>query len=417
MLQYFRSLGLALLLSTAFENVAKAASFDCSKATTKTEIAICNDPELSALDERLGAAYLVAKRLNASEKTKRDQLSWLKLRDKCENLLCVKKKYLGRLVELTDFDYEYRKPLFPLKPKCSSEDYDYADGSDNYYSPDIAFQFGKNIQKAILNKDLKAIISFIDGELEFGFRKKFGLSSSFDDIFSRDNTLEIMSEPVDCQPVGWRGFMLGGGQVWYDCDKVSCAIRSMISTTETLNYLNAGLKIDGKTIHPNCMAYEWMSGDNFEEFAERYKIDDYQNFRSKPGSYFGKVIKDYRPIKTDWCTGDDCIKIKIASSISDCSQTFVNKSSDQAIIEFEDLSYSVLDREIENCSTLSPHLQNPVTNCYLVTIGEQTGGSMGTYYRYGIYGITDLPSLGESIIPLKFFDTFNDALNFLERGS
>ena len=417
MLQYFRSLGLALLLSTAFENVAKAASFDCSKATTNTEIAICNDPELSALDERLGAAYLVAKRLNASEKTKRDQLSWLKLRDKCENLLCVKKKYLGRLVELTDFDYEYRKPLFPLKPKCSSEDYDYADGSDNYYSPDIAFQFGKNIQKAILNKDLKAIISFIDGELEFGFRKKFGLSSSFDDIFSRDNTLEIMSEPVDCQPVGWRGFMLGGGQVWYDCDKASCAIRSMISMTETLNYLNAGWEIDGKTIHPNCMAYEWMSGDNFEEFADRYKIDDYQNFRSKPGSYFGKVIKDYRPIKTDWCTGDDCIKIKIASSISDCSQTFVNKSPDQSIIEFEDLSYSVLDREIENCSTLSPHLQNPVTNCYLVTIGEQTGGSMGTYYRYGIYGITDLPSLGESVIPLKFFDTFNDALNFLERGS
>ena len=417
MVSFFRFFLVSLVFTLGMTSTVHAASFDCNKATTETEIAICADPELSALDERLGAAYLVAKRLNASEKTKGDQLSWIKLRDKCANLLCVKKKYLGRLVELKDFDYEYRKPLFPLKPKCSAEDYDYAEEWDNYYSPDIAFQFGKNIQKAILNKDLKAIISFIDGELEFGFRKKFGLSSSFDDIFSRDNTLEIMSEPVDCQPVGWRGFMLGTGQIWYDCDKVSCAIRSMVSTTETLNYLNAGLKIDGKTIHPNCMAYEWMSGDNFEEFADRYKIDDYQNFRSKPGSYFGKVIKDYRPIKTDWCTGDDCIKIKIASSISDCSQTFVNKSSDQAIIEFEDLSYSVLDREIENCSTLSPHLQNPVTNCYLVTIGEQTGGSMGTYYRYGIYGITDLPSLGESIIPLKFFDTFNDALNFLERGS
>ena len=40
---------------------------------------------------------------------------------------------------------------------------------------------------------------------------------------------------------------------------------------------------------------------------------------------------------------------------------------------------------------------------------------MGTYYRYGIYGVTDLPFLGESIIPLRFFDTFNDALNFLEK--
>ena len=409
MLQYFRSLGLALLLSTAFENVAKAASFDCSKATTNTEIAICNDPELSALDERLGAAYLVAKRLNASEKTKRDQLSWLKLRDKCENVLCLRKKYLGRLVELKDFDYEYRKPLFPLKPKCSAEANDYAE--------EIAFQFGKNIQKAILNKDLKAIISFIDGELEFGFRKKFGLSSNFDDIFSRNDILEIMSETVDCQPVGWRGYMLGTGQIWYDCDKVSCAIRSMASATEPLKYLDSGWEVDGKTINPHCMAYEWMSGDNFEEFADIHKIDDYQKFRSKPGLYFGKVIKDYRPIKTDWCFGGDCIKIKIASKIRDCSQTFVNKSSEQAIIAFEDLSYSVLDREIENCSALSPYLQDPITKCYLVTIGEQTGGSMGTYYRYGIYGVTDLPFLGESIIPLRFFDTFNDALNFLERGS
>ena len=34
-----------------------AASFNCSKATTETEIAICADPELSALDEDLGFIY------------------------------------------------------------------------------------------------------------------------------------------------------------------------------------------------------------------------------------------------------------------------------------------------------------------------------------------------------------------------
>ena len=34
--------------------VAKAASFDCNKATTETEVAICADPELSALDELMG---------------------------------------------------------------------------------------------------------------------------------------------------------------------------------------------------------------------------------------------------------------------------------------------------------------------------------------------------------------------------
>ena len=49
MLQYIQSLGLALLLSVGFSNLAKAASFDCTKATTETEIAICGDPELSIL--------------------------------------------------------------------------------------------------------------------------------------------------------------------------------------------------------------------------------------------------------------------------------------------------------------------------------------------------------------------------------
>lgn len=48
MLQYFKSLGLALLLTSGIASVGKTASFDCNKATTETELAICADPELSA---------------------------------------------------------------------------------------------------------------------------------------------------------------------------------------------------------------------------------------------------------------------------------------------------------------------------------------------------------------------------------
>ena len=49
MRQYIRLISLALLLSAGIGSVAKAASFECNKATTETEIAICSDPELSAL--------------------------------------------------------------------------------------------------------------------------------------------------------------------------------------------------------------------------------------------------------------------------------------------------------------------------------------------------------------------------------
>ena len=58
MVQYIRSLGLALLLSVGVGSVGKAASFDCNKATTETEIVICGDPELSTLDEGFVPLFL-----------------------------------------------------------------------------------------------------------------------------------------------------------------------------------------------------------------------------------------------------------------------------------------------------------------------------------------------------------------------
>ena len=64
MRQYIRLVCLALLLSMGIGGVAKAASFDCNKATTETEIAICSDPELNALDELMGIVYKQALRSN-----------------------------------------------------------------------------------------------------------------------------------------------------------------------------------------------------------------------------------------------------------------------------------------------------------------------------------------------------------------
>lgn len=55
MRQYIRLISLALLLSVGFGSVGNAASFDCNKATTETEIAICADPKLSALDDLTSA--------------------------------------------------------------------------------------------------------------------------------------------------------------------------------------------------------------------------------------------------------------------------------------------------------------------------------------------------------------------------
>jgi len=101
MLQYFRSVGLALLLSVGFSNLAKAASFDCSKATTETEIAICSDPELSALDDLLGIAWEKSKIKVPVE----DQKQWMEVRDLCKDKECLREEIgirIGTLLAISD---------------------------------------------------------------------------------------------------------------------------------------------------------------------------------------------------------------------------------------------------------------------------------------------------------------------------
>ena len=59
--------------------MGQAASFDCNKATTETEKAICADPELSALDERMGEAWARLSPLFP----KANQVNWIHRRDGC----------------------------------------------------------------------------------------------------------------------------------------------------------------------------------------------------------------------------------------------------------------------------------------------------------------------------------------------
>lgn len=81
LLFFFLSLSLA----------AEAASFDCTRARSYSEKLICSDPELSKLDESLGADYRAAKKRTGNSKEFRDfaRQNWLK-REACTTPECVK---------------------------------------------------------------------------------------------------------------------------------------------------------------------------------------------------------------------------------------------------------------------------------------------------------------------------------------
>lgn len=86
---------------TAAGNAA-AASFDCAKAQSRVEKAICADAELSALDEHMGRYYAAARTTlrEAADCLPADQRQWLRVRNGCADAACLKKTYLERLAEL-----------------------------------------------------------------------------------------------------------------------------------------------------------------------------------------------------------------------------------------------------------------------------------------------------------------------------
>ena len=89
---------LTLLLATT----AHAASFDCHKAATPVEKRICADLDLSPLDSQVAAAYLGAlDRSLHPEAVKQGQAAWLKTRDACADVACMKAAYRARVKALS----------------------------------------------------------------------------------------------------------------------------------------------------------------------------------------------------------------------------------------------------------------------------------------------------------------------------
>lgn len=93
----------AWLLLASCCSAAGAASFDCAKAQSRIDKAICADAEVSTLDEHLARYYQAARAaLQISvECLAADQRRWLgSVRNACKDAACLRKAYLERLAEL-----------------------------------------------------------------------------------------------------------------------------------------------------------------------------------------------------------------------------------------------------------------------------------------------------------------------------
>ncbi|MEB4589780.1 lysozyme inhibitor LprI family protein, partial [Candidatus Thiothrix sp. Deng01] len=111
-----KSLCILGMATTALAMAAsgQAASFDCAKATTKVEKAICADDGLSSLDDEMAAAYKLALKKGNASKIKSAQKDWLQERNSCASddsgayanmQECIKEQYNYRLFDLNRMVY------------------------------------------------------------------------------------------------------------------------------------------------------------------------------------------------------------------------------------------------------------------------------------------------------------------------
>ncbi len=110
-----------ILVSSGFADVTFGASFDCSRASTSIEKAICASQRLSALDSELEPLYLSALANSPDQDAlKGEQRNWLKnVRGSCADEACLITAYQQRIAALTSVA---SKEFLQAKADAEAED-------------------------------------------------------------------------------------------------------------------------------------------------------------------------------------------------------------------------------------------------------------------------------------------------------
>ena len=111
----------AVTFAVSIPTFGAAASFNCAKASTANEIAICSDDELSTLDETLAAVYKQARgSVSDAKRLKTEQVNWIKSLGTCNgNVDCLISGYRNRVLVLDYLDGQVTATLDPLQDQVA----------------------------------------------------------------------------------------------------------------------------------------------------------------------------------------------------------------------------------------------------------------------------------------------------------
>ena len=318
---------------------------------------------------------------------------------------------------------------------CSEKDREYAKVWDNYYDPEDARNFGIKIKQFVKERSLEGLFSLVEGELTSGPRKKFIRGREFSEIFTEKWRDQLLASDTPCSPVGWRGFMLASGAIWFNKKNDRWQIKSIIGARKEniqVSEMPIGWKTSNGLIPPQCFVRNWMSSDNFEEFESQYSIKNRKDFRKNPGKYIGSKFVRLVPITPSW--GDEklvlaaplesCLKGSVIGGVvvkqqkidTEISKNLIKSKICSSETSCTSYAYNILAKiSRENCQNLAPNLRGRCEGAFLIAVGDYSGGSMGWDYAYNIYGLFSNVDKKKFVVPLKNFNKKNDAVNYIEK--
>lgn len=146
-----------------------SASYDCSGELNASEKAICNNEELSALDELMAISYQKASEVvgwMTAKELKQSQKNWIFTRNQCESdISCIYSKYTKRLRNISsgtlNFDVRNNVTSFiymgkPIDGKCPKDETFTDWGGCVVWSP-----AGANFRGFSVNKKMAFRYSFV----------------------------------------------------------------------------------------------------------------------------------------------------------------------------------------------------------------------------------------------------------------
>ena len=161
-----------------------------------------------------------------------------------------------------------------------------------------------------------------------------------------------------------------------------------------------------------CFKVETLSGNWLSDYSGYFSISDYGNFRLNPGLYFGKEIKDFKEKKV--LIGYGAEMYSLVQPINKCIKQEIQRQ------ETHDSVFFILGEVKPNtCQLHAPYIQSKCKSSYIVQscsfskTGSMTGINQCTI---GLFGLFDLNEVGLSIVPLKYFEYFEnetDAFNYI----